>query len=163
MIKNIRNIVTDVDGVLTDGKFYYSTRGKVAKIFGPHDSDGIKILKKIGIDLHAITADRRGFDISAKRLSDLGLPLTLVKETDRLEWLQKRYDPSSTLFVGDGIFDAKVMRYGFLGACPADATKMAKTHAAIILNTKGGAGVMLELAEILSAKKAGGVHAEYFS
>lgn len=163
MINNIQNIVTDVDGVLTDGKFYYSSGGKVAKIFGPHDSDGIKIIKKLGIDVHAITADERGFVISSRRLSDLGLPLTLVKESERLDWLQQRYDSRSTLFVGDGIFDAKVMRSGFFGVCPADATRMAKKHASIVLKTKGGAGVMLELAELLSAEKNGRIHEEYFT
>ena len=41
-----KHLVTDVDGVLTDGGFYYNTEGKVLKKFGPHDSDGFKIEQK---------------------------------------------------------------------------------------------------------------------
>ena len=36
--------VLDVDGVLTTGQFLYSVNGKIYKVFGPHDSDGLKML-----------------------------------------------------------------------------------------------------------------------
>ena len=45
----IEELVTDVDGVLTDGKYFYSDQGKILKQFGPHDSDGFKIIKSLGI------------------------------------------------------------------------------------------------------------------
>ena len=40
----LENFVLDVDGVLTDGTFYYSEKGKIMKKFGPHDSDGLKLI-----------------------------------------------------------------------------------------------------------------------
>ena len=42
-----RIIISDVDGCLTDGKFVYTSEGKVSKTFGPHDNDGVKKLKKL--------------------------------------------------------------------------------------------------------------------
>ena len=59
------NFILDVDGVFTDGTFYYSKKGKIYKKFGPHDSDGIKIIKK-HFNTSLISADKRGFEISKK-------------------------------------------------------------------------------------------------
>ena len=48
--------VLDVDGVMTDGKFYYSTEGKILKAFGPDDHDALILNKYIHIEF--ITSDR---------------------------------------------------------------------------------------------------------
>ena len=74
----IEELVTDVDGVLTDGKYFYSDQGKILKQFGPHDSDGFKIIKSLGINVRAISADHRGFNITRKRLGDMGIDVHLV-------------------------------------------------------------------------------------
>ena len=79
-MSNIKNFILDVDGVMTSGKFLYSTKGKIYKEFGAHDSDGLKILSKY-INIEFITADRRGLGISKSRISkDMGFKLTLVPE-----------------------------------------------------------------------------------
>lgn len=59
-MKKAKVFVIDVDGVLSTGQFYYSESGKAFKVFGPHDNDGIKMIKK-KIEILFITADRRGF------------------------------------------------------------------------------------------------------
>ena len=46
MKKKFKNLVIDVDGVMTDGKFYYSLEGKILKAFGADDHDALSILKK---------------------------------------------------------------------------------------------------------------------
>ena len=43
-------VISDVDGCLTDGKFVYTAEGKVAKVYGPHDADGVKLLKGYNIE-----------------------------------------------------------------------------------------------------------------
>ena len=49
----IKNLILDVDGVMTTGQFLYSEDGKAYKIFGPHDADGLKILRnKLNILFH---------------------------------------------------------------------------------------------------------------
>ena len=60
----IKHVLFDVDGVFTDGCFYYSAQGKIIKVFGPHDGDGIKLLRALGLTISAISADQRGFSIS---------------------------------------------------------------------------------------------------
>ena len=60
----MKNFITDVDGVLTDGSFYYNETGKVLKKFGAHNRDGFIIIKSLNIDICAIYADKRGFGIT---------------------------------------------------------------------------------------------------
>ena len=74
------NFILDLDGVFTDGKFHYSEKGKILKVFGADDNDAIKILKKY-LYIHVITADVRGLEISKKRIGDdMNLPLNLPNE-----------------------------------------------------------------------------------
>ena len=69
MKNNFKKIVFDVDGVFTTGQFLYTEEGKFAKVFGPHDNDGIKLIKKY-LDVEAISADKRGWNITKKRIQD---------------------------------------------------------------------------------------------
>ena len=66
-IKDIKYFICDVDGVMTNGQFFYSSKGKIMKIFGPHDSDGLKIIREF-LKIIFVTADKRGFNISKKRI-----------------------------------------------------------------------------------------------
>ena len=70
-------LVRDVDGVLTTGHFIYTVDGKAAKVFGPDDHDALLLVKPY-LDVIAITGDRRGFDITKKRVAeDMNLRLEL--------------------------------------------------------------------------------------
>ncbi len=80
--------VLDVDGVMTTGQFLYSEHGKIYKVFGPHDADGLKMLRG-RLDIVFITADSRGLPITKKRIvDDMGYNLKLVPEEDREEFRQ---------------------------------------------------------------------------
>ena len=80
-------VISDVDGCLTDGKFVYTAEGKVSKTFGPHDNDGVKLLRKNGIETIFISADKRGFPITEKRITDMKCQITCVSETDRGDYI----------------------------------------------------------------------------
>jgi 3-deoxy-D-manno-octulosonate 8-phosphate phosphatase (KDO 8-P phosphatase) len=99
-------VVSDVDGVLNTGQFLYSSAGKEYKVFGPHDSDGVKLLREAGIDVQFISADHRGFNITKSRLDDMGAKLTFVSENNRLAFLLSVLDLGRTWFIGDGFYDA---------------------------------------------------------
>ena len=58
--------ICDVDGVLTTGHFLYSSEGKVMKIFGPDDNDGLAELSSF-MEIRFVTSDKRGFEISKAR------------------------------------------------------------------------------------------------
>ena len=70
MKNSINNIIFDVDGVLTDGSFYYDEKGKKYKKFGAHDADALILLKKY-FKIYFISSDLRGFKISSKRIRDI--------------------------------------------------------------------------------------------
>ena len=70
----ITSVIFDVDGVLTDGTFFYSVEGKILKRFGSHDAPAIKKCKSI-FNLQLISADEKGFEISKLRADHLGLPI----------------------------------------------------------------------------------------
>ena len=142
----ITDFITDVDGVLTDGRYFYSIDGKVLKQFGPHDSDGFKILKSLNIHVRAISADHRGFEITKKRLDDMGVDLTLVSELDRLDWIKNNCNPENTIFVGDGLYDAPVMKICGLSFAPSNALDITKDMASHVTTSCGGNGVILEIA-----------------
>jgi len=140
----IKHFILDVDGVLTTGQFLYTSEGKFAKVFGPHDNDGIKMLRKV-IDVSAISADKRGFAISKKRVSDdMGLTLELVSEEERLSWLEKHFELSECIYMGDGIHDAVIFGKVAYSIAPASAFYIARDKAQFVTNAKAGEGAVAE-------------------
>lgn len=138
-----KHFVLDVDGVMTTGQFWYSEDGKELKCFGPHDNDGIKLLKG-KISIHFITADKRGFPISKKRIvDDMQQELNLVPEAERYAYFE-RLGIKETIYMGDGIHDAPVLKDCLFGIAPANARKEAKETADFITESKAGEGAVLD-------------------
>lgn len=155
MKKMIKNVVFDVDGVFTDGSFLYDITGKVYKRFGAHDSDGIKCLRVFGVNFFAISADKRGFNISKARMHDMGIELYLVSESDRYEFVKSKCNLNATAFVGDGAWDAQLLRDCCLGIAPANATNLAKKSADFVLQNRGGDGAVFEAIELIIKQNNG--------
>lgn len=130
--------ILDVDGVLTNGQFFYSSGGKVMKIFGPDDNDGLSLLRP-WIEIQFITGDKKGYEISYKRIvEDMGFPLTLVSTIKRIDWIMERYDASKVIYMGDGIFDHYVMKQVGYSIAPANADHLAKKSANYVTERSGG-------------------------
>ena len=143
-------VISDVDGCLTDGRYIYTVEGKVAKTFGPHDNDGVKLLKANGFDVVFISADKRGFPITLKRITDMKCQLYLVSEAERVEWVNNYIntnDYKQSVFFGDGIGDVPVKDVVTLFAAPANARKEAKAVAGFVTESIGGQGAFLDLAQ----------------
>ena len=143
---NMSNIIfiLDVDGVMTTGQFIYSELGKLYKIFGAHDSDGLKLINK-SVNIKFITADKRGYSITRKRIvEDMGYELKLVSECDRFEYLQKKYNMENLIYMGDGYFDANILKKCMFGIAPKNARKEAKDCADFITESKSGEGAVLD-------------------
>lgn len=135
---NMKAFILDVDGVMTTGQFLYDTKGKAYKIFGPDDSDGLKILDKY-IKIHFVSADKRGFEISKKRIvDDMGYSLALVSSSDRLSWIKSKYSLANVIYMGDGFFDHKIMQKVGYSIAPANADKNAKKYSNYITERRGG-------------------------
>src|SRR5690348_7423007 len=94
--------IMDVDGVLTTGQFLYTSEGKAMKVFGPDDNDGLSLLSQF-MEIRCVTGDRKGFEISKKRVvDDMKIPLDLVSTIKRIEWIRDKYDLASVIYMGDG-------------------------------------------------------------
>ena len=130
--------VIDVDGVMTTGHFIYSDKGKVYKIFGPDDSDGLSLLKKY-IKVRFVTGDKRGFEISKKRIYyDMGYDIDLVSTTSRKEWISNLIDIKKVIYMGDGLLDSIVLSKCGYAICPKNASHVAKKYSNYITRYSGG-------------------------
>jgi 3-deoxy-D-manno-octulosonate 8-phosphate phosphatase (KDO 8-P phosphatase) len=132
------DLVLDLDGVLTDGKFLYSKAGKSFKAFSVDDHDGIKLVQNF-LDVHIISADSSGFEISKRRVvKDMNLSLTLVSIEDRLDWIRRNFGLDNTIYMGDGIFDKAIFQRVYYAIAPSSALKEVRRAADFVTIAKGG-------------------------
>ena len=137
-------LVIDVDGVMTTGQFFYSSEGKVLKVFGPDDHDALLLLQD-KLDIVFVTADHLGFEISKKRIvDDMKFPLELVSTFDRIRWICDRMEPAETIYVGDGIFDHYIFDAVGYGICPVDGFYLAREKADFVTTSGGGNRALAE-------------------
>jgi 3-deoxy-D-manno-octulosonate 8-phosphate phosphatase (KDO 8-P phosphatase) len=130
--------ILDVDGVMTTGQFLYTSEGKVMKVFGADDNDGLSLLKA-HLDIRFVTGDKKGFPISKKRIvDDMGFDLDIVSTIRRVDWIAERYPLEEVIYMGDGIFDHYVMQKVGYSIAPANSDKNAKSHASYITERTGG-------------------------
>lgn len=167
MKPKFKNFLIDVDGVLTDGQFHYNKDGKEYKIFGSDDHDGILLLKPY-MNIVAMSGDRKGFEITKKRVAeDMKLPLHLVSTIERIQWIKDNFNSKETVYMGDGIFDAMVFANVGYAIAPANAFPLIKKHADYVTKARGGEGAVAEACwhllkkfykepDILKLKIAGG-------
>ncbi len=128
----------DVDGVMTTGHFIYSENGKVFKVFGPDDNDGLSLLSSY-IGIRFVTGDKRGFKISHKRIvEDMGYNLDLVSTIKRIDWIKENFNSEEVIYMGDGIFDHYVMKEVGYGIAPANANSLCIKHANHTTKNTGG-------------------------
>lgn len=142
-------VISDVDGVLNTGHFLYNEFGKQYKIFGPHDGDGVKLLKKHGFDVKFVSADKRGFKITKARIDDMNCELDLVSENDRYDYINSKYDISKIIYIGDGLHDAKILKDSLIGIAPAGSRIEAIRNANFVTESKAGYGAFLDAAIII--------------
>lgn len=147
----IELVILDVDGVLTDGKKLYDESHKVlSKTFLCKDftaikrliAAGIKVVLLSGDNFNRAMAEKRNLDFYCSRNEDLSLDksrfISLFEETYGVS-------RESMLFVGDDYFDLSMFKSLQWTFCPSDAPKTIKESAFMILNSKGGEGVVVEL------------------
>jgi YrbI family 3-deoxy-D-manno-octulosonate 8-phosphate phosphatase len=147
----IKLLLTDVDGVLTDNGVYYSEAGEVMKRFSIRDGMGVERLRKLcSIGTGIITGElspsvaRRAEKLGIVELH-LGVKDKLGKLSEILERTQLQW--SEIAYIGDDVNDLEVLEKAGLTACPADAMKQVSGMVDYICENKGGYGAFREFAE----------------
>ncbi|TQV80177.1 3-deoxy-manno-octulosonate-8-phosphatase KdsC [Exilibacterium tricleocarpae] len=150
--RNIRLLLLDVDGVMTDGKLYFGNDGTELKAFNILDGHGIKMLQKTGVKVGIITG--RKSELVARRAANLGIELLVQGREDKLAALHELIDDTAiTLeqiaFMGDDYPDLAVIRRVGLGLTVANAHPVVRRHAAWQSENSGGEGAVREACDMI--------------
>ena len=151
-LRKIKLVITDVDGVLTDGGLYYTSEGLVMKKFNVKDGMGMRLLRDKGIKNAIITTDTSELiQIRAERLKvDYPFIGILDKENKLHEICEKEnLLPENAAFIGDDVNDSGIIEAVGFSACPYDAINQIKDSVDLVLSQKGGEAVFREFAELI--------------
>ena len=151
-ISKIKIVLTDIDGVLTDGGLYYNDEGIVTKKFFVKDGMGAVLLKEKGIEVGIVTSDNS--DIAIARGKRLKLDLVYNSVKDKKEIMNevcfvRNLNPGNIAFIGDDVNDLGILQMVGLSACPNDAVNEVKNVVDYICKKDGGKGAFRELADMI--------------
>lgn len=148
----IRLVLFDVDGVLTDGSLFIGSDGEICKPFNARDGVAVALLKKHKIMVGVISGKAsKALDY---RIRQLNFDFSITGCNNKLNALDEimkssSLNPSQIAFVGDDIIDIPIMKKVALGIAPSDAHQLVIDCANHITKSKGGDGVARETAEFI--------------
>lgn len=154
--KRIKLLILDVDGVLTDGKIIYDSKGRDLKNFCVKDGLGVYLLKRAGIPTVILTA--RGSKTIRLRARDMQVEEIfedVERKAELLDKITRKYgvNTDEICFVGDDLVDLSIMKRIGLPIAVKNACKEIKDVSFYITEAEGGKGAVREVAEfILKAK-----------
>jgi 3-deoxy-D-manno-octulosonate 8-phosphate phosphatase (KDO 8-P phosphatase) len=154
--RDIKMLILDVDGVLTDGGIILDNDGNEYKAFHVRDGHGIKMLIHSGINVAIITG--RHSKVVERRAHELGITEVFQKCRDKRTAYRKlaaqySLQDREVAYIGDDIVDAPIMSMVGLPVAVGDATEEAKGFALLVTKNRGGRGAVREVADfILKAK-----------
>lgn len=150
--ESVRLMIFDVDGVLTDGRLYYTDSGAEMKAFSTLDGLGIRMLMSSGIEIAIITGRRS--EVVLHRARDLGISHVLQGVAEKRPAFlgltaSLGLAPESCGYMGDDLVDLPVLtRCGF-AATTREAPEIVKRHAHFISTRPAGAGAVREVCEMI--------------
>lgn len=150
--KNIKLLLLDVDGVLTDGKLYYGNSGEELKAFNIQDGLGIKLLQQGGIQVGIITG--RVSTLLQRRADELGINPVIQGREDKLTALRELLENQNLglhqiAFMGDDLPDLSAINLVGLGITVANACSTLAAKADWQTLRSGGDGAVREAAEMI--------------
>lgn len=150
--KKIKLVLTDVDGVLTDGGMYYTTQGDIMKKFHTRDGMGVTLLRKYNIPTILITKEKTKMvkqwaaKMKVEKLYD-----GIIKKNMILDKVCNAFNLKSDeiAYIGDDVNDVPLLKAVCLAVTPNDGTKEAKSVSHYICKLKGGEGAFREFADLI--------------
>lgn len=152
----IQAVLFDVDGVMTDGKIYYSDSGETLKLFNAADGLGIKLLD----DFNIITGVISGRDSAAlrSRLTELNVRHLYLGAADKRVSLNQFLDkvqliPEQVAFIGDDLPDLPVLSRCGLAVSPKNGCEEVRSRVNYVTERQGGDGAIREVVELILKSK----------
>lgn len=150
--RGLRWLLTDIDGVLTDGGMLYGPGGEELKRFHARDGLALKLARGCGLRVGLLSA--RGNRAVEIRAGELGLDRVILGQRDKvaaLELLLHEEDvaPAEVAYIGDDLPDLGVLGRVGLALCPADAAPEVRETAHRVLGLDGGHGCAREAVELI--------------
>jgi 3-deoxy-D-manno-octulosonate 8-phosphate phosphatase (KDO 8-P phosphatase) len=151
-LKNIKMLILDVDGVMTDGRVIIDDSDREIKNFNVRDGHGIKLIQRYGIKVALLTG--RKSEVVKHRARDLGIKEVYQKIFNKKEvfakiLLKNKLDSSEAAFIGDDIIDIPVLKAAGFSVAVADALDIVKKTVDYVTQNKGGHGAVREVCEML--------------
>ncbi len=148
----IKLLMLDVDGTLTDGGLYFTGEGQAMKRFDVQDGLGLARLQRAGVEVVIISADRS--PIIRARAQRLGIRAALEGcqdkgEAVRLLLEERKLKPSAALYMGDDIKDLAAMAEVGHSAAPANAVEAVREAADYVTTRGGGHGAVREVCDLI--------------
>lgn len=152
--RKVRLLLLDCDGVMTDGRLYFSATGAELKVFDVQDGQGIVSWIRAGYRVGIISG--RNSPIVQRRAEELGIDLVYQSVKNKLETAQQIFSETGitaeeTAFVGDDIPDIELIEHVGLGVAVANAVPEVKAAADHVTDKSGGRGAVREVIELLIA------------
>jgi len=150
--KKVKLLLLDVDGVLTDGRIIYDSRGHDMKFFDVHDGMGVYLLKKAGIPTILITA--KGSRAIKPRAKDMCVDAVFADVSPKSAVLDKilnkyKVNSEEVCFVGDDLVDLCLMKRVGFPVAVFNARREIKQQASYVTLREGGRGAVREVAELI--------------
>ena len=146
--QNIKLLILDVDGTMTDGGIYILDDGRQFKKFSAKDGLGIKMALQKGVEVGIISHSMVS-EMVETRAHMLGLNYCYVGDEPKLnifnQWMQKMdLKKEEIAFIGDDLNDSEIMKEVGFSACPSDSVEEIKGQVDVVLSKKGGEGAVRE-------------------
>ena len=154
LLKKIRALILDVDGVLTDGGMYYGPAGEGLKRFNVKDGLGLRLVGEAGIAVALISGENS--EILKRRAEKLKIDNVFVGIEDKLQTLKEFLAPrkialDEVAYVGDDLNDLPALQAVALPIAVADAVPLVRKAAKVVTTRKGGDGAVREVCDLLLA------------
>lgn len=155
-IRKIKFLLLDVDGVLTDGRIIYDSKGYDSKFYDVHDGLGVYLLGRMGIRTILITA--KGSKSIKPRARDMNVEAVyenILPKTKVYDKILKKYGLSDAevCFVGDDLVDLGVLKRAGVSVATHNACAQIKNAVHYVTKRDGGRGAVREVAELILKSK----------
>ena len=151
-LQAVQLVLSDVDGVLTDGGVVYDNQGIETKRFHIHDGLGIRLWQRAGLRFGVVTS--RNSHIVMVRCAELGIELVRQGVDKKLPSVRQLVsdlglNAEQVCYIGDDLPDLPVIRWAGLGVAVANATPEVRESAAHVTRLAGGEGAVRETLELI--------------